>query len=705
MDNSWLSRRGCGIHMTIRDVDCENFDAEAMAKSFHEMGVSFFSFFAGGYITTYPSKLQDSRLSPWLGTQDITGDIVSAAHKYGIKAIAMADLSILPPEVRERHPEWAMVNKDGEPYLSVSGMYTACVMGGYAEEYGRAMVAELLGKYDVDAMKFGGGSYGFNANICHCKRCCESFKEASGLDIPLKADWGDPQWKAYYKWRTVQTSRRVHFLHDMVTAVKLDMPVMGNGVCFSDPEWTINSALDMEGMAAYQDMIQIEAQMRVRMNADFGHTWEDPWMPNEEGVYMTNVSDKPIWIVASYFRYPWRRSAVDYAEQKIHLAQIAASGASPMVNLSGGPPKVHENMRGFRAPTEIWQFVRDHNEYFTKDRSGADVAIVYSDRSMVFFGKDNPRDNYLAAVRGYEQALREFHIPFDIISKNKLDEQSLSRYRTLILPNYACMSEEEAGALSAFVARGGNIVSTFATSLYDSDGEKRDNLLLGDLFGVRYSGTTMSSWGEKPRGKQNYLRMDEQNPINAQALSAGLIPVTGDFCKVQITDGEAASVLGCPFTSGPEGMSYPKGDAMGDPGAVTKVHQSGGKTVYFPVQMDRLYHIVSFGEVGELLASAVLWTLDGKLRATCNAPDSVLLTLRLQDNRTNVHLVNRTGGRRMLRNIVPVHNITVYISEELGSPKRAYLLSTGEELALRSVEGGYEATVPVLSDYDVLVFE
>ena len=57
MDNSWLNQRNCGIHMTIRDIDCENFDAQRMAKDFHDMGVNFFSFFAGGYVTTYPSKL------------------------------------------------------------------------------------------------------------------------------------------------------------------------------------------------------------------------------------------------------------------------------------------------------------------------------------------------------------------------------------------------------------------------------------------------------------------------------------------------------------------------------------------------------------------------------------------------------------------------------------------------------------------------
>jgi hypothetical protein len=705
MDNTWLKKRNSGIHMTIRDVDCENYDAERMAREFHEMGVSFFSFFAGGYITTYPSKLPESRLSPWLGDQDVTGDIVKAAHKYGIKAIAMADFSVLPPDVYAMHPDWAMVDKNGKPYETVSGMYTGCVMCGYAEEYGRAMVAEILENYDVDGMKFGGGSYGFNANICHCARCQDSFREMYGLEIPEKQDWDDPTWKKYYHWRTKQTAKRVQFLHDMVTSVRPDMPVMGNGVAFGHPGWTINSALDMEGMAAHQDMIQLEAQDRVKFNYDMSNEWADPYFTNEESVYMTNVTDKPIWIVASYFKaWPWRRSAVDYAEQKAFLAQIVAGGASPMVNLAGGPPVVHEDKRGFQAPAEIWRFVRDHNDYFTGDRSGADVAFVYSDDSMVFYGKNDPDGRYLAAMRGYEQALREQHIPFDIISKNLLNEKGLARYKTLILTNYACMSETEAKAIEAFVKQGGNVVATYETSLYNSEGEKRNDFLLADLFGAHYL-ETANTWGPNPEGLQNYLKPVSGNPLTGSVEDAGLIPITGDYCKVELTSGKAALTLEQPFIVFPEGLSYAVGEPEGNPCAVVREHTGGGKTVYFPVQLDKMYGIVGFSEIGGTLAGAASWTLGGNLRATCDAPDSVLLTLRLQDNRANVHLVNRTGGRRMLQQIVPVHDVKVQLSSSVREPKRAFLLSTGEELALSRKGSMFEAIVPVLGDYDVVVFE
>jgi hypothetical protein len=643
---------------------------------------------------------------------DVTGGIVQAAHKYGIKAIAMADLSVLPPEVYRAHPDWAMVDRDGKPFTSISGMYTACVMGAYAEDYGRAMVKEILANYDVDGMKFGGGSYGFNANICYCENCRKSYREMFNEDIPDRRDWDDPHWRRYHTWRTRQTRERVKFLRELVTAERADMPVMGNGACFSDTGWTINSALDMEGMAAHQDMIQIEAQTRYRMNSlDINGTWQSELWTAEEAVYMTSVSDKPIWIVVSYFKaWPWRRSAIDYAEQKTYLAMIAANGASPMVNLSGGPPAVHEDKRGFKAPSEIWHYIRDHNEYFSGDISGANVAFVYSDTSLVFYGKDKPDERYLEPMRGYERALVENHIPFDVISTHLLNDKSFARYKTLILTNCACMSNTEAARIKAFVKQGGSVIATFETSRFDEDGAPRQDLALADLLGAHFQGIANVNDGDgsaRRGGTQNYYRMHGQSPLFEGIDSCSLIPTVGDY--VQVVPG-AASVetpltLAGSFIVFPEGLSYPTVEDDGHPMALLRQHEGGGKTVYFPGQIDRLHQVVGFEEISLILANAVKWTLGAAIPATCDAPDSVYLTLRLQKNRALVHLVNRSGGRRMLRQVVPVHDTQVSLNDTGRTVSRAFLLSSGKELPLRCENGFYTAQLDKLGDYDVVVFE
>ena len=109
----WLQRRNRGIHMTIRDVDCDGFDVEAMVATYARWHVTYFSFFAAGYVTTYPTRLALQRVSPWLGGRDLTGEIIAVSHRYGIKAIPMIDLGQLPEAAYLAHPEWAARNAAG----------------------------------------------------------------------------------------------------------------------------------------------------------------------------------------------------------------------------------------------------------------------------------------------------------------------------------------------------------------------------------------------------------------------------------------------------------------------------------------------------------------------------------------------------------------------------------------------------------------
>ncbi len=285
---------------------------------------------------------------------------------------------------------------------------------------------------------------------------------------------------------------------------------------------------------------------------------------------MTSVSDTPIWVVASYFlAWPWRRSAMAPAEQKVYLAQIAANGADPMVNLSGGPPAVHEDPRGFDVIRDLYGFLATHRDYYEGDASGANVAIVYSLDTLVFYGRDEPEKRYVREIRGIEQALHAAHIPFDIISTRLLAPQTgrrpvsttatehplydgitpargdrpvstteavgelLDRYAVLVLPNLACMTEEEAEAIRGYVRRGGNIVTTFETSLCDAEGLRRDGFLLEDVFGVRYSGVTRSSMASADQGyKQVYMDIARQHPLVDGLEGTSVLPMGGDYCTV-----------------------------------------------------------------------------------------------------------------------------------------------------------------------------
>ena len=60
----------------------------------------------------------------------------------------------------------------------------------------------------------------------------------------------------------------------------------------------------------------------------------------------------------------------------------------------------------------------------------------------------------------------------------------MSQYRTLIFPNIAALSTEQCKQISDFVERGGSIIATYETSLYDEWGVRRKDFGLASLFGA-----------------------------------------------------------------------------------------------------------------------------------------------------------------------------------------------------------------------------
>jgi len=688
--------------MTIRDNDCDGFDAERMAKDFHDMGVNFFSFFAGGYITTYPSDLPESRRSPWLGDRDLVREILDASHKYDIKAAAMADFSVLPYELIEAQPGWAKVDSNGNPYeySPNSGVYTACILGGYLTDYGMRMIREIVERYDVDAMKFGGGSYGFDGRICYCKTCRTRFLQDMSLALPASIDWNDPVFRRYHEWKTDIITETVIKLRDAVRAIVPDMPVMGNAFSFGP--------LDMERIAEVQEMVQLESQGRVTVTPDVSGYIHPITFTAEAASYMTNVTETPAWLVVSYFLHaPWRRSAFTEAEQRVYLAQIAAFGGMPMVNLSGGPPAVHEDQRGFAAPAEIWRWLRDNEAYYNGDRSGADVALVYSDRSVAYYGQNDAEGRYKDGFRGIERALWEQHITYDIISTNLLTDGRLNKYKVLVLPGYTCMREKEAEAIKAFVEAGGSVVADFETSLFDEYGDERPDFLLGELLGINKDGPAAHVFGPNPDNLQNYCKITSRHAILEGLEETSLLPIAGHYRPVKALSGtEACLKLGSPFMMLPEGLSYQTTPDIGHPMAVTKAHPGGGRTVYLAGQFGKLCNLTGLPELIKLISNIVLWARREPLSYRLHAPGSVLLSHRIQEGRTNFHLINLSGGQRFLKENLPVHDMAIELTKATCSkPNRAYSLQTGENLPIIEDEDCYRIALPILTAYDVIVLE
>src|ERR1700683_5036569 len=85
----------------------------------------------------------------------------------------------------------------------------------------------------------------------------------------------------------------------------------------------------------------------------------------------------------------------------------------------------------------------------------------------------------------------------------------VDKFKVLIFPNIAALSNAQCDQVRAYVARGGSIVATYETSLYDEWGVRRKDFGLSDLFRTFFEGTVDA------RIQNSSLRLGKVHPILA----------------------------------------------------------------------------------------------------------------------------------------------------------------------------------------------
>src|SRR5262249_46683741 len=104
-------------------------------------------------------------------------------------------------------------------------------------------------------------------------------------------------------------------------------------------------------------------------------------------------------------------------------------------------------------------------DYLRNERPLARVGLVYSQQTGWFHG-----GRVEEHIDGWYQAMIEARVPFEMVHDRLLDAEHLAAFKTLLLPNLAALSRAQCDQLRSFVERGGSVIATHETSLYDEWG-------------------------------------------------------------------------------------------------------------------------------------------------------------------------------------------------------------------------------------------
>jgi phage-related protein len=405
-------------------------------------------------------------------------------------------------------------------------------------------------------------------------------------------------------------------------------------------------------------------------------------------------------------RYRWKDSVQNGDEIKLWMADGVANGLRPwFVKFSG---TIHDR-RWMKPVEEFYTWHHSAEQYLRDQEPVARVAMVYSQQSAWFYGGPEAHSKIEDHTLGFYQALIEARLPFEMVHDQLLDAASLKGFRTLILPNIAALSDNQCQQLRDFVGRGGALVASFETSLYDEWGEPRDDFGLAGLFGVAWQGRV------NRRMQNSYLTVRPGPNGKYHPLVRGLEDAGRIVNGAQRVDVKATEPMENPpltlvpaYPDLPMEEVYPRQLTTDIPEVYLR-ERGRGRVVYFPWDIDRTYWEVLCVDHGRILANAVEWATNEPPPVTVTGPGVVDLAVWRQKDSMTVHLVNLTNPMMMkgpYREIIPLRGQTVSLRLPEGRKARSVqLLVSKQKPQVSESNGAVTVIVPEIGLHEVVAVD
>ncbi len=417
--------------------------------------------------------------------------------------------------------------------------------------------------------------------------------------------------------------------------------------------------------------------------------------------------DRPISVrTVLFLDIPYRFSAEQPGMIGLTLAQTIANGAVPYAYVLGHTANQLDR-KNLPLTRELLHFHRKNERHYEGMQSAAEVLLVSPAQSEEAYGPD-AEAKIVAARRGAYRALVESHIPVDVLPDSKLEvaelDGRLARYKAIVLPNAAALSDAQVAILDRFVEQGGGLVATFESGTRDGSGKARAGGAVAlESLGVRRVMARRDGFKEL-RG--SYLRVTDRADL-ADLPETDVVPVDRAFLYVETRDGARPSFTFVgPTRYGPPEKCWWDSDHETDhPGLVWHSHGKG-RTAYFPWPADTLFYGHALPECRSLLAHAVR-SVAGGTQIETDLPPQVDVTVHKQPSSgaTLVHLVNSSGHQdRSYHDPLPVHGRTLSLQIE-GPVRRVTSAAQGTDLPFERNGNVVKISLPQIDLLDLVLVE
>jgi len=687
-DRGWPIRSHRWIQIAFTEDDPGNYDPEFWLRYFQEIRAQGACLSAGGAIAFYPTDVPFHHRSSYLGTHDSFGEMVRGCRRLGMAVIGRVDPHSINEEAFAAHPEWAARLADGSPmrHWADPTRYVTCAHGPYNFEFMPRVIREIVDRYRVDAV-FGNRWDGHT--VCHCSSCQRLFREATGFAIPETMDPADETRRAYMVWE----NEHLFSLVDLWTATIRKSRPDGFFMPGSSSRPQPRVEFDPRRLAAIPFMT-VDRQGRA------GNT--PAWINGRNAkMHRAFMGKKPLTNIFSIgLEEPsrWKDSVQSPAEIRMWLAEGMAQGFRPWLCKFNAKPF---DERWMPVVADVYQWHANNQRYLAPGDNLARVAIVVSNQTTAFYDRKQGSGEIDSAQFGFYHALIESRIPFEIVDDHYFDAASVARFRVLILPNIAALSEQQCRQLVDYVHGGGRIVATHETSLYDEWGVQRPDFGLSELFGCSYAGRTDKNV------RNSYLAIKPGHVLTRGLEDTPRIIGATGYVAVKSHDGAVTSpiMLIPSYPDLPMESVYPRDTSTRTPMAYCR-EVGRGRVVYLPMDIDRCFWQVMSPDHLLVLRNAVQWAADEQPFVSVAGPGVVDIACWRQPDCITIHLVNLTNPmllRTPFRELIPMGPYRIELTLPPGvSAQKARSLATGTDLAVSSRDGKLTLEVPSILLHEVL---
>jgi hypothetical protein len=644
-------------------------------------------------------------------------DLVANGRRHRMKVIL--GLPPFPPvALVKAHPDWRVPADAAGSILKVApeegnlGTRVGCNVGPWGD-YLIEVCAELVQDYGLDGYSFDGN---YHPPLCFCPWCKAAYRKDSGREIPPRADLDTLEYRQYLVWRGEKLEEHHRRLQERLKQVKPDAALI---------TWTVNAG-------RYGHLLHSPRAMPSRMNRVFDMPMQEWWLDE------TNLGGS---LVPSF--------------GAAYLRAVAGDGpcaAEPYLMSRGNPYGTHSFPRherivrallattygclapeaygwaGHRATTaDVFREVGRREPWITHSRRMPWAAMLVSEQTRQFYAYNDIAGRYLPHLFGAFRAAQEEHRALSLINDWDLTSTELPRYRVLVLPNAAALSDAQSAAVREYVRAGGGLVATCDTSLCDELGRRRPDFTLADVFGVHHRGTPKTAEVRRELDANFAVHLDEsywrertgvatltwkENPLLRDPRLEELVPGRSVLFRgpqLRVSEPETAAEVAARFQ--PEGSSE-----ASLPAIVTRTFGKG-RVVYLAAGLDAALWSYSFPYLRRMLTRAIDWAAGQPLPIAVEAPMCVQATFFTRPaaggRQTVVHLFNGldTGANHGLPAMdVPLREEAVLISgirvRFTGpTPRRFHVEPGALKPVVRKEKGATVVEIPPLAVHAMLVGE